>query len=53
MNKLIYLLCIMLFTISCVQSQNPNKNIKQDNMKYNKLTTEEERVIIHKGTEAP
>jgi len=25
----------------------------QDNMKYNKLTPEEERVIIHKGTEMP
>ncbi|MDY6802009.1 MAG: methionine-R-sulfoxide reductase [Bacteroidota bacterium] len=25
----------------------------QDTMQYNKLTTEEERVIIHKGTEMP
>nr|WP_255495194.1 bifunctional methionine sulfoxide reductase B/A protein [Dysgonomonas sp. 521] len=36
--------------ISCAQSQNKTE---QENMKYNKLTPDEERVIIHKGTEAP
>ena len=25
----------------------------QEKMEYNKLTSEEERVILHKGTEAP
>jgi len=36
--------------ISCAQSQNKSE---QMNMGYNKLTPEEERVIIHKGTEVP
>lgn len=50
MRKLIYLLLIALTGVSCVQSQN-----KADggNMKYNKLTPEEERVILRKGTESP
>lgn len=34
--------------VSCSQSDNNNKT-----MKYNKLTTEEERVILKKGTELP
>jgi peptide methionine sulfoxide reductase msrA/msrB len=36
--------------LSCAQSQNKTE---PENMKYNKLTPDEERVIIHKGTEAP
>ncbi len=40
----IFLLALMIF--------NTNGNDKK-NMKYNKLTPEEERVIIHKGTEMP
>lgn len=50
MKRLMYILCIALMSISCVQSQNKPK---QENMKYNQLTSEEERVILHKGTEAP
>ena len=50
MKKMIYILCIVLMGISCAQSQNKPK---QENMKYNQLTPEEERVILHKGTEAP
>ncbi|MDR3060291.1 MAG: bifunctional methionine sulfoxide reductase B/A protein [Prevotella sp.] len=50
MKQLIYILCIALMSISCAQSQNKPK---QENMKYNQLTPEEERVILHKGTEAP
>lgn len=49
MKRLIYLLWIVLISTSCIQSQNKTN----DNMKYNKLSPEEERVIIHKGTEAP
>jgi peptide methionine sulfoxide reductase msrA/msrB len=37
-------------SISCAQSQNKQK---QENMSYNKLSPEEEKVIVHKGTEAP
>ncbi|MDR2951345.1 MAG: bifunctional methionine sulfoxide reductase B/A protein [Prevotella sp.] len=50
MKQLMYILCIALMSISCAQSQNKPK---QENMKYNQLTPEEERVILHKGTEAP
>lgn len=49
MKRIIYIICIALISTSCAQSQNN----KQKNMEYNKLTPEEERVIIHKGTEAP
>ena len=49
MKRLIYLLWIALISTSCIQSQNKTN----DNMKYNELTPEEERVILHKGTEAP
>jgi peptide methionine sulfoxide reductase msrA/msrB len=34
-------------------SQNDNVKISKEPWKYNKLTTEEERVIVHKGTEIP
>jgi len=50
MKRLIYLLCIALMGISCIRSQN---KINNEHMNYNKLTPEEERVILHKGTEAP
>lgn len=38
------------FFISCSYSQTSNN---KDSMKYNKLTSEEEAVILHKGTEYP
>jgi peptide methionine sulfoxide reductase msrA/msrB len=41
---------IVFFTIVLLT---PLINIAQNNMTYNKLTPEEERVIIRKGTEAP
>ena len=40
------LLVIFLFTFLTI-------NFAQDKMEYNKLTSEEERVILHKGTEMP
>lgn len=40
------LLVIFFFTFLTI-------NFAQDKMEYNKLTPEEERVIIHKGTEMP
>jgi len=47
---MIYILICIFAGTSCAQSQNEQK---QKNMTYNKLTPEEERVIIHKGTERP
>lgn len=46
----VFLLTLILAGVSCAQNTN---NSKQNLMKYNQLTPEEERVIIHKGTEAP
>jgi len=48
MKTISVILSLFLFYNSC------NQNSKTPaNMKYNKLTTEEERVIINKGTERP
>ncbi len=50
--KIRYLVIFFIFTlvgVSCAQKMNEKKN----NMEYNKLTPEEERVILYKGTEAP
>jgi peptide methionine sulfoxide reductase msrA/msrB len=38
---------------SCSQNQPPKVNVNQTNIPMKKLTPEEERVIVHKGTEAP
>lgn len=50
MNRLLYMLFIAITGISCIQGQNKTE---EKSMRYNKLTPEEERIIIHKGTEAP
>lgn len=47
MRLFLFIIACLLFNSSCAQSNN-NKN-----MKYNDLTPEEERVILHKGTERP
>ena len=44
MKIFLFLTILLTFSIS---------NFAQDKMDYNKLTPEEERVIIHKGTEMP
>ena len=43
----------MLTLISCSKEPPVDKNSSSDNPNYKKLTPEEERVIVHKGTEAP
>lgn len=48
---ILFLVINSMFNISCVQSQNNSK--ENNNMKYNKLTPQEEDVIINKGTERP
>lgn len=52
------LLHIIIFITLTVASSThvscqPKKNVKMDSTKYNKLTAEEEYVIVHKGTERP
>lgn len=45
--KVIYINILLIVSLLCPLMK------AQDKMKLNKLTPEEERVIIHKGTEAP
>ena len=58
MMKTLYLLtCMLGITLSsCAQDKKVEKastTKTQKNMEHNKLTPEEERVIVHKGTEYP
>lgn len=54
-------LLLLIFMASCSPHASPEKGLsslhkaieKEDSMLYNKLTPEEERVIVHKGTERP
>jgi len=48
MRTILIFMIFLLMAISTVSLISQEKN-----MKYNKLTPEEERVILHKGTEAP
>lgn len=50
MKKYLWLLLTLFISSACGQNTE-NKILK--NMEYNKLTQEEERVILHKGTERP
>ncbi|MFR9165940.1 MAG: bifunctional methionine sulfoxide reductase B/A protein [Dysgonomonas sp.] len=47
MKLYLWLMCFLYIGTSCAQTT------KNEAMKYNKLTPEEERVIVHKGTERP
>jgi len=44
---------MIIFTILMLISQANNKEINMDKKYYNKLSKEEEKIIIHKGTERP
>ena len=53
----IFLFIGILFNLACQnqkrQTTNPQNSITMDTNNYNKLTAEEEYVIVHKGTERP
>ncbi len=50
----IFILAFLFIAFAgCTQSQNQTSNKTKINMKFKALTPEEERVIVHKGTEAP
>jgi len=50
----IFILAFSFMAIAgCTQSQHQNTTSTQQNMKFKLLTPDEERVIVHKGTEAP
>ncbi len=51
---LIGLVCLFASLNSCAQEKNKSTNTKtSQKMEWNKLTKEEEAVIVHKGTEMP
>lgn len=53
MNALKYILIIILLTGTTNCQEKTEMKHEKSNMKYNELSPEEERVIIHKGTEMP
>jgi len=55
MRKIINFLVLvfMITSVSCQNTNNDKSNTENKKMNYNKLTKEEEQVIINKGTERP
>ncbi|WP_156306312.1 methionine-R-sulfoxide reductase [Sphingobacterium endophyticum] len=54
MTRAIYCILFLIILSGCAHSQsNTNSKIMEDSKKYNKLTAEEQYVILHKGTERP
>ena len=47
------ILCTLLLVAAGMQQVGSQNKLKEENMQYNPLTPEEERVIVHKGTERP
>lgn len=55
MNRILAIWCCLIglsFT-ACAQQQDKKDKKSEEKMEYNKLTAEEERVIVYKGTEMP
>ncbi len=53
MEKYIYYILLAVFISVSACNKKPMKNTETNNTTYNKLTPQEERVIVHKGTEFP
>lgn len=47
------LIAVFLCFSACAQEQKKNNSKKDKKMEWNKLTKEEEAIIVHKGTEMP
>jgi peptide methionine sulfoxide reductase msrA/msrB len=52
-TSMLIFVCVILTMTGCTQNPQQKAALKQNNMKFKQLTPEEERVIVHKGTEAP
>lgn len=52
-NTLLFVILNMLFTSGCAQEENNTNTNRNITTTMNTLTAEEERVIVHKGTERP
>ncbi len=53
MRNLLYIIFILIINGTACSQNTSNGEKNHDDMKFKKLTTDEERVIVHKGTEAP
>jgi len=53
MRLYLWLICFLLVNINIACAQKTDKKQTEMSNEYNKLTPEEERVILHKGTERP
>ncbi len=53
MKTIIISIIILVVSIAAISLISQDKTKQDSNMKYNKLTPEEQRVILHKGTERP
>jgi methionine-R-sulfoxide reductase len=52
-NTLIFFVLMLLFSMGCAQQTEKVTNQQKTTYKMRKLTAEEERVIVRKGTETP
>lgn len=53
MKAIIIFIMILVVSVAAISLISQDKTKQDSNMKYNQLTPEEQRVILHKGTEMP
>lgn len=53
MKVIIIFIMILVVSVAAISLISQDKTKQDSNMKYNQLTPEEQRVILHKGTEMP